>query len=858
MPEEVGVPRFDPMRSLFSFFLLLLSISISNAQQIDLEKIFEERNLGPVGELLAKGDYELVARIGEAAVEKGLKAPDWRILRFKALREMGHIEQALEESGKALVVFPGQFEILLLRHDLAKMLGKTDVAAASLQSINEAAKSKAAKDRSAMESVVLGRAALVLGADAQKVIAQYFKVAQGKDAKLEAAYLAEGNLALDKDDEKHAADVFRAGLKAHGETADLRFGLAKAFKSSDREKAVENLKQALELNPHHAAAHLLRAELLIGGEKFIEAAAAIQQVLDSDGQQPQAWSLRAVVTYLFLADPKKMEEARQEALKRWNRNPEVDHTIGRCLSRAYRFAESAAHQRQALEFDPKYLPAKMQLCHDLLRLGEEAEAWKLAEVIRKEDGYNIQAHNLALLEKEMNVYVTQTFPDFILKMPKRDWPIYGERALTLLRDAKTVLSAKYGADLQRPVLVEFFGVQQDFAIRTFGALGGQGMLGVCFGTVVTMNSPGSLAHGRNNWESTLWHEFCHVITLTVTKNRMPRWLSEGISVYEERQRDPAWGMSMDERFREMVLDDETLTPMSRLSGAFMAPKTQDHLMFAYYESSQVVEFLMERFGREKLQGILRDLAAGKRINEAITANVGGIDAIEKEFTLYITAKAKSFGALADWKEPKPEELNPFDAGSFTEFLKQHPNNLWALRKEVEARVQAKKWAEVLPLADKLIELLPDSFDADSGYSLKVQALRQLQRTAEELTVLRQIAEKSSSAQSAFLRLIELEVAAQHWPEVRANAKRATALNPFLVTPQKALADACAALNEIPEAIAAYERVLVLDPSGGAPIHFKLAGLMRASDAGKAKQHLLDSLALAPRNREGLTMLREWK
>jgi hypothetical protein len=47
----------------------------------------------------------------------------------------------------------------------------------------------------------------------------------------------------------------------------------------------------------------------------------------------------------------------------------VDHTLGRCLSRAYRFAESAAHQRKALEFDAKYLPAKVQLCHDLLRLG---------------------------------------------------------------------------------------------------------------------------------------------------------------------------------------------------------------------------------------------------------------------------------------------------------------------------------------------------------------------------------------------------------------------------------------------------------------------------------------------------------
>jgi tetratricopeptide (TPR) repeat protein len=847
------------MRLLFVFAFLWTSVFTgARAQQIDLEKIFEERNLGPVGELLARGDYELVARIGEAAVEKGLKAPEWRMLRLKALVALGQVDTALAESAKALVMHPGHFEILMLRHDFAKMLGKEEIAAAALKDLNVAARAKAPKDRTAMDLIMLGRAALVLGADAQKVTAQYFKVAQGKDAKLEAAYLAEGNLALEKDDAKRAADVFRAGLKAHGETAGLRLGLAKAFQSSDREKAVENLKKALELNPHLAAAHLLRAELLLGGEKFIEAEAAIQQVLDLDGQQPMAWALRAVVAYLFQADAGKMEEARRHALQRWDRNPEVDHTIGRCLSRAYRFAESAARQRQALEFDPKYLPAKMQLCHDLLRLGEEAEAWKLAELIRKEDGYNIQAHNLALLEKEMNGYTTQTFEDFILKMPKRDWPIYGARALALLRDAKTVLGAKYGLDLKRPVLVEFFGAQQDFAIRTFGALGGQGMLGVCFGTVVTMNSPGSLAHGRNNWESTLWHEFCHVITLTVTKNRMPRWLSEGISVYEERQRDLAWGMSMNDKFREMVLDEESLTPLTRLSGAFMGPKTPDHLMFAYYESSQAVEFLLEKFGKDKFQGILQDLATGKRINDAIAANVGGIEEVEKEFSQYIIGKAKGFGSLADWAEPKPEELNPFEAGSFIEYLKQHPNNLKALHKEADARMQAKQWAEVLPLADKLIELLPDSFESDSGYTLKVQALRQLKRTDEEVTVLRQIAAKSSSAQSTYLRLIELDVAAKRWPDVKANAQRATALNPFLVTPQKALADACTALNEAPEAIAAYERVLLLDPGGSAQTHFKLAGLLRASDVTKAKRHLLDSLALAPRNREGLVLLAEWK
>ncbi len=38
----------------------------------------------------------------------------------------------------------------------------------------------------------------------------------------------------------------------------------------------------------------------------------------------------------------------------------------------------------------------------------------------------------------------------------------------------------------------------------------------------------------------LWHEFCHVITLQKTGNKIPRWLSEGISVFEERRADVRW------------------------------------------------------------------------------------------------------------------------------------------------------------------------------------------------------------------------------------------------------------------------------------------------------------------------------
>ena len=43
-------------------------------------------------------------------------------------------------------------------------------------------------------------------------------------------------------------------------------------------------------------------------------------------------------------------------------------------------------------------------------------------------------------------------------------------------------------------------------------------------------------------------------------------------------------------------------PVSQLSSAFLKPKTPMHLQFAYYESSMVVEYVVERWGAEKGRG----------------------------------------------------------------------------------------------------------------------------------------------------------------------------------------------------------------------------------------------------------------
>ena len=96
-------------------------------------------------------------------------------------------------------------------------------------------------------------------------------------------------------------------------------------------------------------------------------------------------------------------------------------------------------------------------------------------------------------------------------MEKTEAVIYGPRVLDLLTRARRTLGEKYGVEVKRPTIVEIFTQQKDFGVRTFGMPENPGYLGVCFGRVVTANSPATNSHPVN-WEAVLWHEFCHTVT----------------------------------------------------------------------------------------------------------------------------------------------------------------------------------------------------------------------------------------------------------------------------------------------------------------------------------------------------------
>ena len=110
--------------------------------------------------------------------------------------------------------------------------------------------------------------------------------------------------------------------------------------------------------------------------------------------------------------------------------------------------------------------------------------------------------------------------------------------IALLDEARDRLGHKYGVTPGR-VLVELFPKLEDFSARSIG-LPFIPALGVCFDNVVTVLSSKEKGLGKHSWGRTLWHEFGHVCTLARSKNRIPRWFTEGLSVYEESRGRPTW------------------------------------------------------------------------------------------------------------------------------------------------------------------------------------------------------------------------------------------------------------------------------------------------------------------------------
>jgi hypothetical protein len=212
--------------------------------------------------------------------------------------------------------------------------------------------------------------------------------------------------------------------------------------------------------------------------------------------------------------------------------------------------------------------------------------------------------------------------------------------LPLLERAFDSLKVRYAYSPPTPVRLEFYRHHADFSVRSVG-LTGLGALGVSFGSLLAMDTPSARDLGSFNWGSTAWHELTHAFTLGASAHRVPRWLSEGMSVLEEGRAQRGWGGDASVQFIA-ALNAGLLHPISQLSEGFVRPRFPDEIGFSYYQASLFCEMVESQKGAKALPAMLTAYREGLSTPEVFQKVLGQSAAqVDLEFARWMRTDCRA-------------------------------------------------------------------------------------------------------------------------------------------------------------------------------------------------------------------------
>jgi tetratricopeptide (TPR) repeat protein len=584
------------------------------------------------------GRYADAERSGTAASEvRGYEARG-QTLRGEALHLRGELDLAEAALARAATAKTALRARVLLGR-LLQERGRNAEAEAQLMAVIDAYNEDALPERDAAALAYVAMAARALGSmhDANDA----FREAALADRTRVETQLEWAQLFLEKNDQQHAAESAEEALShnPHSPAAHVlmaRLALARAI---DFLSAAEHLDKAQAINPNLVSAHVTRATMALR-EMDIEAADKhLDHALAVNANDLEALSVRAAARFLA-DDAPGLELAKREVLKRNPRFSKLYSIVAEYAEWEHRYEELVDMARLALRIDPEDSLAHATLGLNLLRAGDESRGIEELREAWKRDRFNVQVFNtLNFYEQVLDQeYVSFQAQPFLFRMHKEERGALEPYMVPVLQRAHEEMRKRYDFTPRGPLRMELYADVQHFSVRTTG-LPNVGVQGVCFGKVITALSPRG---GPFNWGQITWHELAHVFHLQLSRNRVPRWFTEGLAEYETIIARPEW--KREEDYELWVALAQNRVPRLRdLNKAFTQARTPEALMTAYYVASQAVAYIVERFGWSKVRPLLEAWGKGGRTPEIIARVLGvDIDKLDADFREHTSKRLRKY------------------------------------------------------------------------------------------------------------------------------------------------------------------------------------------------------------------------
>lgn len=205
---------------------------------------------------------------------------------------------------------------------------------------------------------------------------------------------------------------------------------------------------------------------------------------------------------------------------------------------------------------------------------------------------------------------------------------FGQILFDRANEALNTLETDVGVALENPINIFIYGNHQDLlgALRASAQEWTGGVAFTEFGVVIIGIAPQQLDWGLN----AMTHEMTHLVIHQATDNPfgdLPRWLDEGIAVYNENQD------GLDDDFRaifERAVEKNELMTLRTLSSPFPGDPMLANL--AYGQSGAVVKYMIDTYGSDKMAELLNIFAEGALYDEALEQALGlNTDQLDNEF-----------------------------------------------------------------------------------------------------------------------------------------------------------------------------------------------------------------------------------
>ena len=606
---------------LFRGEQLLLTGSYSAASEIFQMADGLDRNEGIVGAskaLALMGNYQEAIKICADAIENDEYA------RFPAIStQLAEVKRAVGESQQALTILKAVIDgsteapvrTLVQYGSLLQFVGQKAEAREFLEQAIERYNDGLVF---ASEDVAMVALASWLTDKFHDANSLFSEATRANPNNLEANVLW-GDLFLEKYNAADAERSYQAVLDINSRYTDALVGITQVVGDE------QAILRALAINPNSVPALETYGQLLLRNGKPSEAQDYFMRALAIN---PESLKTLSVLASQAALNEKTDEFARyRDRVEAFSpNNPKFLGDIADSFGSNYLFTEAVQYARAAIAADPDYWQGYTLLGSNLIRLGEEVEGKANLEIGYENDPFNVMTSNMLKVFDTLATYTTQESEHFKVHMSQRDADILWPYLMPLLEEGWDTLTAKYGFEPSGPILIEIFEKTEDFAVRSVGLPDIGPLVGICFGKVITLISPDTLSA---NWQEIVWHEFAHIITLQMTNNRMPRWLSEGISVWEEREGRPYWGRSQGLDLVRAAQQDKLL-PIAGLNDGFSGARNNADLGFAYFQSYLVVDYIAEEYGFAKLVDLVQQYALIKedsdRFSEVFEMSLAQFDA----------------------------------------------------------------------------------------------------------------------------------------------------------------------------------------------------------------------------------------